>query len=71
VAPDMAIIVQAIIRSDTMVKVQNLEAVFHFILYEMRSALITLIGVLVKDGVMMLSRVFTAVHQEQDQAVEL
>ena len=47
-----------------MVKVQNLEAVFHLILYELRSALIALIGVLVIDGVMVLSRVFTAVHQE-------
>ena len=45
-----------------MVDVENLEAILHLTLNKMRSALVTLVGVLVKDGVMMLSWVFTALH---------
>lgn len=70
-APDVAVIVQAVVRSDTVVNVQNLKAIFHLIFYKVRRALITLVGVLVKDGVVMLSRIFAALHQEQNQAVEL
>ena len=54
-----------------MINVENLEAILHLILNEVRSALITLVGILVKDGVMMFSGVFTALHQHEHQAVEL
>ena len=45
-----------------MVNVENLEAILHLVLYEMRSTLVTLVSVLVEDGVMMLSWVFTALY---------
>ena len=68
------IIVQAVVGSCggyAVVDVEDLKAVLHLVLYEMGSALVTLVCVLVKDGVMMLTWVFAALHQHENQAVEL